>query len=100
MDVIYDLDLGIAEIPDAVMLENTLQHKHLDDYDAFVDLLEPIIRQGKFVQEKPSIHDIRTNAIEAAEHFYQTQGDKPYAVGLEKNLFELKQSLIKKVEVK
>jgi len=98
MDVIYDLDLGISDIPDVVLLNASMEQKHLDDYDAFVDLLKPIIRDGKCVEEKESIHDIRKHAIQAAEHFHRTQGEGVYSVALEKRLFEMKQELRRRLK--
>jgi nicotinate phosphoribosyltransferase len=95
MDVIYDLDIGISDLAEAVLLDRSLQHKHLDDYDGFVDLLKPIIRHGKLLQTLESIHDIRKNAMSATQHFIKTQADKAYSVGLETRLFELKQKLVK-----
>lgn len=95
-DVIYDLDLGIPEVPETVLLDQSLKHTHLDDYDASVDLLTPVFRKGKCVQEPISIHEIRKNAIESLTHFYHTHGDKTYPVALEKKLFDVKHDLIKK----
>lgn len=97
MDVIYDLDLGIPDLPEVVMLNQMLDHKRLDDYDNSVDLLKPIIRSGKLIDFKESIHDIRKHAIQAAEQFNQSQGDAIYSVALEKKLFDLKQDLIHKL---
>lgn len=96
-DVIYDLELGIAEIPEAILLDPSLKHIKLDDYDGFVDLLIPVMRQGKLIQESESIHAIRENAIQAVEHFVQTHQDQVYPVGLEKNLYDLKHRLIKEL---
>lgn len=94
MDVMYDLSLGISDIPEAIVLDQAQQLKKLDDVDAFVDLLEPVFRNGKLVQKKMSIHDIRKNAIAATEDFYRAHGEKVYPVGLEKKLYDLKQRLI------
>lgn len=98
MDVIYDIDMGIPESPEAMTLDPPLLHKHLNDYDAFVDLLEPIFKQGKYVQQRQSIHEIRQWACGEAERFYATHGEAVYPVGLEKNLHSLKQALMEKVK--
>ena len=96
IDVIYDLDLGINDLPHAVLLDDTTSPvKHLDDYDAYADLLQPIMRKGHLVKEMESIHAIRDRAMAEMGHFFRTQGDKNYAVALEKNLFDLKQKMIK-----
>lgn len=97
MDVIYDLDLGIGEMPDAVLLDKNTQHRHLDDYDAFVDLLQPVMRRGEIVMQAVSIHEIRKNGIDAVADFVRKQGNREYEVGLEKKLSDLKESLIRKL---
>jgi len=97
IDVIFDLDLGMSDLPEAILLNHSLQHKHLDDYDGFVDLLIPIMRGDNLVLEKTSIHQIRENAMSAMDHFYSTHGEKEYSVGLEKKLFELKKRLVEEV---
>jgi nicotinate phosphoribosyltransferase len=96
MDVLYDLELGITDTPEVILLD-TLQLKKMDDYDGFVDLLKPVMRHGKLIAPKESIHQIRRQAITAVEHFNRTHGDKTYIVGLEKKLYELKQQLINKL---
>jgi nicotinate phosphoribosyltransferase len=95
-DVIYDETLGISESPDATLLDETLKHIRLDDYDAFVELLTPIFRKGELVQKTESIHEIREQAIIASKDFQRTHGENAYRVGLEQSLFELKQELMKK----
>lgn len=94
MDVMYDLSLGISDTPEAVLLDASMQHKHLDNIDGFVDLLEPVFREGNLVFTPQSIHAVRQQAIASVKHFHRTHGETPYQVGLEKTLFDLKQSLI------
>ncbi|RDI46507.1 nicotinate phosphoribosyltransferase [Aquicella lusitana] len=98
MDVIYDLELGISDTPEAVLLDPGQQLKKLDDIDAFVDLLEPVFRKGQYIHEATSIHTIRENAIEETSNFYRMHGESQYDVGLEKNLYTLKLELIEKVK--
>ncbi len=96
MDVIYDLDLKIADTPAIMPLDPPSPEQiHLHDIDGFADLLEPIFRHGQCVKTLPSIHDIRHKAMVEVEQFWQTHGDKQYPIGLEKNLFELKNTLVK-----
>lgn len=95
MDVIYDLELHISDTPQAILLSTSHQLKKLDDVDGFVDLLEPVYKNGKLVQKSPSIHEIRHKAMIELDFFYRTQDKKIYAVGLEKNLYDLKQKMIK-----
>lgn len=98
MDVIYDLDLGISDSPESVSLDQAMRHKKLNDYDAFVDLLEPVFRRGELVQETQSIHAIRQGAMEETAYFHATHGESLYSVGLESSLYELKQTLIKQLK--
>lgn len=95
-DVIYDLDLGIAEAPEVALLDKEVPTIRLDDYDASVDLLQPLYRRGKLLQEIRSIHDIRKDAMQESKQFHDLQGDKPYPVGLEKKLHAAKLAIIKK----
>jgi nicotinate phosphoribosyltransferase len=95
-DVIYDLSLNISDTPKAILLD-TQQQKEFDDIDGFVDLLQPIYRNGKFVQTPLSIHDIRKQAMEAIKLFNRTHDNDTYPVGLELNLFELKKKLAEEV---
>lgn len=94
MDVIYDIDLGIADTPETVSLDANLPHVRIDDHDAFVDLLQPVFRGGKLVADLPTIQAMRDTALEETTFFISTHGDETYPVALEKRLFELKQELI------
>jgi len=98
IDVIYDLDIGISDIPDVVLLDKSQQHKKLDDYDGSVDLLKPVMRSGVLIDKGESIHEIRKHSMHAIEHFHRTYGDKQYSVALEKRLFDLKHDLIDKLK--
>ena len=95
-DVIYDLDLGIPEAPEVALLDKEMPTIRLDDYDAFVDLLQPLYRSGKLAQEVRSIHDIRKDAMQESKQFHDLHGDKPYPVGLEKKLHEAKLALMQR----
>lgn len=97
-DVIYDLDLGISDTPEAIVIEPSLHPLRLDDYDGFVDLLEPVYKHGELVHPLHNIHSLRKNALTNVTQFYQRQQDKPYPVALEKSLYELKQQLIGKMK--
>jgi nicotinate phosphoribosyltransferase len=93
-DVIYDLTLGIPDVPESVLFDPSLPPVRLDDYDAFIDLLQPIFRKGKLVQAQESIHNTRDHAIHAVNEFYRTHDEKTYPVGLEKYLYALKKKLV------
>lgn len=89
------LELGISDTPEVVLINHTQQIKKLDDYDAYVDLLQPVFKHGKLVQKLEPIHTLRKHAIAQTNDFYRTHGENEYPVGLEKNLFELKQKLVR-----
>ncbi len=91
MDMIYDIDLGIDDTPQGILLAGDAnQSCRVDDCDAFVDLLEPVFKRGQCIQEKKSIHVVRDKAMAEADLFYKTHEDKAYPVSLEKKLYELK----------
>jgi nicotinate phosphoribosyltransferase len=100
MDAMYDIELGIQELPDVIELDAPHAKMKLGDYDAFVDLLQPVFAQGKLVYPERSIHDIRDYAKQQVAHFLQAYAENMYPVGLEKNLHELKQKLISKEKKK
>lgn len=97
VDVIYDLDLGIPEIPE-VVTHSAVPSKRLNDTDGFVDLLEPIFRAGKLVQPIKDIHAIREHAIAETKLFYDRYEERPYPVALEKEMAKLKEDLMIKVK--
>jgi nicotinate phosphoribosyltransferase len=95
-DVIYDLDIGIPEAPEVSLFDKSMPPVRLDDYDAFVDLLQPLYSKGKLVQKQKSIHAIRKEAIKEVRQFHNANGTHVYPVGLEKKLHELKLKLMSK----
>ena len=95
LDVIYDLDLGISDTPESILLDDTQSRKKLDDVDAFVDLLEPIFHRGKLVKPQQLIHEIRKEALFAVKDFDRQHGQHSYPIALESNLFQMKQRLLK-----
>lgn len=99
-DIIYDINLGIDDVPHAKLFTADLQPIRMDDYDAYVDLLQPVFKKGKVICKPLSIHDIRKEAIAQIEAFYKKNQDKEdYRVGLEMKLYHLKQKLIAQYKV-
>lgn len=94
MDVVYDLDIGIDDVPEAVLLDPSLKSVRLDDVDAFVDLLEPVFKRGELVQPQETLADIRQRAIQETALFYARDNAQAYPVALEKRLHEVKRKLI------
>ena len=97
MDIMYDLELGIPEVPSSVTIDEPYKTTKLANYDAFVDLLQPVFREGKLAYQQESIHAVRDRAIHQLAQFLQSNGKAAYPVGLEKSLHELKQKLIAEV---
>lgn len=93
-DVIYDLDLGISDAPEIILLTEGLKSQHLDNFDAYVDLLEPVMREGQLVRPRQSTENIRTNAQQAIAAFHQTAENTDYPVGLEKQIYDVKLQLM------
>lgn len=65
------------------------------------DLLLPIIRQGKCIYQRPSLHEIRRNTQQELSAFpvgiKRFLNPHVYAVGMEKKLYDLKINLIKQI---
>ncbi|MES2218269.1 MAG: nicotinate phosphoribosyltransferase [Pseudomonadota bacterium] len=97
MDILYDVELGIPESPALVMMDDPEQKTKLTNYDASVDLLQPVFAKGKLVYRDESIHEIRERACQQVKQFVQAFPTAAYPVGLEKNLYELKQRLVEEL---
>jgi nicotinate phosphoribosyltransferase len=96
-DVMYDLELGIPANPEMVSLDEPAMMLQLGAHDTFVDLLQPLFRNGELVQPMESIHASRKRAQEQVAAFVKAFPEERYPVGLEKNLGLLKQQLIKEL---
>lgn len=99
MDVMYDVELGIPDMPELMSFDAPHSSLKLADYDASVDLLEPIFAKGKLVYEQGTIHEVRERAEQQVTQFLQAHKGKKYPVGLEKSLHDLKQRLITEVSL-
>ncbi len=99
MDVMFDINLNIPDMPELASLEAPHSFLKLADYDACVDLLQPVFEKGKFVYSSESIHEVRERAIQQVSQFLQAHAGENYPVGLEKSLHELKQRLILEVSL-
>jgi len=95
-DVIYDLDLGISDTPTGILIDHSKNIK-LNDYDGYVDLLKPIIENGKLISPQEPISEIRQHAMAAVKDFI-AQEQKENMVLLEEGLYEVKRELIGKLK--
>ncbi len=96
VDVMYDLELGIADHPEMVSLGEPHQSQIISDYDSYSDLLVPVFRQGEYVYPSLSIHEIRQQTIQNVTQFMGTHQQNAYPMGLEQGLHKVKQDLSKK----
>lgn len=99
MDVMYDYELGIPDMPEFVSLDAPHVKIQLADYNACMDLLKPIFEKGKLVYAPEPLSQARDRSIQQVTQFLRNYAEKNYSVGLEKNLHELKQRLIAEVSL-
>ena len=100
LDVLYDLTLGIAEFPQAILLDSGQAPVELSDYDSYVDLLLPVFRRGQLVRPLESIHALRERSLKNVADFLDHSGEAAYPVAIEKNLYEKKQQLVAEARVR
>lgn len=98
IDIIYDLNLGIPELPEVHLLEDAMQTVRFDEFDGAFDLLQTIFKDGKLSFSAPSIHTLRDEARVALHLFEKRNTLQPYPIALEKQLYELKEKLIQEAK--
>jgi nicotinate phosphoribosyltransferase len=94
IDVLYDVDLGIPDFPQAILFDENQTEVEVGDYDRYVDLLLPVFRQGRVVRQAESIHALRDRGLKNVTDFLEQQGEAIYPVAIEKKLHEKKQQLV------
>ena len=100
MDILYDAELGISELPQAQLFDEPTRDLNIIDFDACVDLLIPVFRHGNCVWEEESIHDSRSRAVAQRIQFLKYYRDTEYLLGLESQLSALKQKMIQELSKK
>jgi len=98
LDILYDIELK-KEMKSMVLLDQTGESRPLPTH-SYEDLLVPVFRQGHCVFQDDSIHNLRQRAIQEVTQFLRQYPEAPYPVGIESNLYELKYTLIKKIDSK
>jgi nicotinate phosphoribosyltransferase len=99
-DMIYDEPLGAR--PTATIIDplDETRRKDIPANCSYEDLLIPVFREGKKVYELPAIEQARKRASEQLRRLHpgvkRMLNPHEYPVGLEKNLFDLRQKLILK----
>ncbi|MDR3490630.1 MAG: nicotinate phosphoribosyltransferase [Gammaproteobacteria bacterium] len=98
MDILYDIEIGISDSPQAQTYKQPTENISISGYDASQDLLVPVLVQGRVIYSAESIHLIRQRAVSQVAQFRKFYSEQSYAVGLEKDLFDLKHKLIKELK--
>jgi nicotinate phosphoribosyltransferase len=100
-DAIYDVNLpweGDCQIVDP--FDSTKLHSIFKGMSG-QDLLQPIFRSGSCIYTLPSLEEIRSKTKRELGHFHigikRFLNPHQYVVGMEKNLYDLKISLIKQI---
>jgi len=100
-DMLYNEEQGaeIDTLMDPMLPNHPLQLPH---HDSFGDLLAPVFRSGIRLHDQPKIHDIRERSIRQRlslpEQVRRITDPSPYPVGLDKNLHDLKVSIIQRIQ--
>jgi nicotinate phosphoribosyltransferase len=96
-DMIYDVQQGF-DIP-CTMVDpfDITRQRHFESNANWEDLLQPVFRQGKAVQELPSLNSIRERVQSQLNGFHsgvlRTVNPHEYPVGMERGLFDLRTRL-------
>lgn len=103
-DMMYDEPMGIPSKAELVDPFDPTHVKHIDKNATHKDLLVPVMRKGKIVYQNPTLVQMRETSISELERFPASIRrflyPQPYFVGLEKNLYNLKLSLIAAIKSK
>jgi nicotinate phosphoribosyltransferase len=96
-DAIYETDHDVSEPAEIVDVET--ENKTIIPADTpYSDLLVPIFRAGKAVYEAPSIETSRGHLRKqldcAPPEILKLKDPRPYKIGLERSLYELRSALI------
>ena len=96
-DAIYEIDHGVSE-PCQIVDVETEDKTQIPRNTRYSDLLVPIFRAGQLVYEQPSIEASREHLRKqlscAPPEILRLKDPKPYKIGLERSLHELRSKLI------
>jgi len=100
-DLIFDTLLGVEETPTGLDILDPHYQKCFSGEYEHRDLLIPIYRGGKLQYQSPSLHDMQDRTMKELGMFEESLrrflNPQPYFAGLEKNLFEKKAEIIRKI---
>lgn len=101
-DMLYNQQQPLEEITQAVNFYNEQQRHSVLSNAIYQDLLVPVVRQGIPVFESPLLSDIRERTrdqlFRCPESVKRLINSEPYPLSMERNLYELKQSLIQQAQ--
>ncbi|GAB4331665.1 MAG: nicotinate phosphoribosyltransferase [Flammeovirgaceae bacterium] len=100
-DMIYNEEMPINHDVTIIDPMDATRRKKLTSNTPFKDLLVPIFQRGKRVYKSPTIHEIRDFVQKELSTLHRSikrfSNPHSYPVGLEQNLYEMKQNLILKL---
>jgi nicotinate phosphoribosyltransferase len=98
-DAIYDEIIGIHE--PCTIINQSDPNSQLTPTSHSFDLLVPIFRKGKLVYSSPSIQAMQAHAKQELSRLSPSMerftNPEPYLAGLEKNLYQKKLEMIRKL---
>lgn len=97
-DMVYDIEMGIAEKPIIVDLEDVTRRKTIPASAQGEDLLVPVFRKGDLVYDTPPLSDSRQRALDQVARLHpgirRLVNPHEYPAGLEQDLHKLRTKLI------
>ncbi|MBN1125539.1 MAG: nicotinate phosphoribosyltransferase [Sedimentisphaerales bacterium] len=97
-DMMYDLPIGVPDVPVIVDPADTTRRKRIDPKWQQEDLLVPIFRKGRCVYEVPPLVESRARTLQQLEWLHpgirRLLNPHRYPAGMERQLYELRQRLI------
>ena len=100
-DAIYEIDHAASE-PHVIVDLQTQEQTEIPAKTEYADLLIPIFRRGDLIYRVPDIQESRAYAQEQLRHappeILGLKAARPYRVGLESSLHELRSTLIARAE--
>ena len=95
--MIFDVQQGLDSPCTMVDPFDITRQRHFEFETNWEDLLQPVFRQGKIVQELPSLNSIRERVQSQLDGFHnavlRTVNPHEYPVGMERGLFDLRTRL-------
>lgn len=101
-DMLYDIHLDMPSQPMIFDMVDSAVVKEVKKDWQWRDLLVPMMRKGKSVYAHPTLEKMRANTQDELSRFSSRMrrflNPQPYFAGIEKNLYQLKLSLIEEIQ--